>query len=128
MTAFLQHNKRNVVRILVGLVLCASIVYSQDFFGVRKGGELIIYAQSLPLTKTFAWTDDPTADPATSHTVTLDGAVIPSTTAQSTPFTVTTLGAHVLTVSETNVWGTSPAATLNINVKVPAAPTAGRVQ
>ena len=120
--------KRHIIRILCGLVLCATLVYAQDFFGVRKGGILLVYAQSLPLTKTFAWTDDPTADPATSHTVTLDSVVIPSTVAQQTAFTVTTLGTHTLTVTETNVWGTSPAATLIINVKTPAVPTAPRVQ
>jgi hypothetical protein len=116
-------------RVLIGLLLFSSLVYGgQVWFGTNPGRVLIIYAQTLPLTRTLSWTDDPLSDPATSHSVTLDGTVVGTPSGMQQSFIVTTLGTHVLTVTETNAWGTSPAATLTITVRQPVAPGALRVQ
>lgn len=87
-----------------------------------------IYAQSLPITKTVVWDPNPATDQVTLYTVTLDGTTIGTPTTPSQQFTVTTAGAHTLTVSATNLWGTSPATALAINVKLPDKPTNPKIQ
>ena len=78
---------------------------------------------------TLAW-DDATAvaDGVTNYVVTLDGVVVASPTALSQPVTFTTLGTHTLTVAAVNLFGTSPAATLVVLVRVPSNPANPRLQ
>jgi len=87
-----------------------------------------IRAQTLPVTRTAVWDANPVSENVTNYTVTLDGVVVgnPTSTSQSVVFT--TAGAHVLTLTATNLWGTSPITTLNINVIVPTSPKNIKIQ
>lgn len=80
-------------------------------------------AQSLPVTKTVAWDANPASDNVTNYVVRLDGVIIGSPTATSMPFTVTTAGAHTLSVTAVNLWAESAPGTLAFNVVVPGRST-----
>jgi PKD repeat protein len=90
------------------------------FVILNRPARLVLSAQTLPVTKTLAWTDADTS--ITSYTVTLDGAVAGNPTTQSQSVTFTTAGTHTLTVTATNVWGTSAPATLTVDIAVPTVP------
>mgnify|MGYP003334732990 CR=1 FL=1 len=87
----------------------------------------VLYAQSLPVTKTLAWDANPASDAVTNYTVRLDGTVIGNPTTPTQAFTINTAGLHTLSVTATNTWGTSQASTLSLNVVVPSAPANLRV-
>jgi hypothetical protein len=107
------------------LALVAVLVACASFW--PRGHVFVIHAQSLPITKTLVWDANPVGDGVTGYTVRLDGVVIGNPTLPSQAFTVTTVGAHTLTVVATNTWGSSAPGTLNINVIVPSNPANLRV-
>lgn len=82
-------------------------------------GEVTILAQSLPVTKTIQWDANPATDEVTHYNPKLDGASLGQPTGTSVQATFTTQGPHTLTVSATNIWGTSAEATLHVVVKIP---------
>ena len=90
--------------------------------------ETIIEAQSLPITKTLVWDANPASDAVINYTVTLDGATVGNPVGTSQPVTFTTLGAHVLGVTATNLFGTSPMSTLTVNVIIPGSPKNPKIQ
>lgn len=108
---------------LTGLTLLSLVSYGCD-------PTMVIYAQSLPITKTVAWDANAASDNVTSYTLRLDtgtpSTVVPPATTGTVTFT--TAGTHTITVTATNVWGTSPPATLVVNVVVPGAPGNVRIQ
>ena len=85
-----------------------------------------IEAQSLPITKTLAWDDSDAS--ITNYTVTQDGTVIGNPTVKTQTITITTVGQHTFGISATNLWGTSAATVLQVNVVLPAAASNVRVQ
>ena len=88
-----------------------------------------VYAQTLPVTKTLAWDQaDEVSAGVTGWIVTLDGTTVSSPTVKTQAVTLTTAGAHTLTVRAVNVWGTSAPSTLSVNVVVPASPSGLRLQ
>jgi len=87
------------------------------------GAVVTVEAQSLPVTKTVAWDANPVTDNVTNYVVRLDGVVIGSPTATSMLFTVTTAGAHTLSVTAVNLWAESAPGTLAFNVVVPGRST-----
>jgi len=80
---------------------------------------ITIHAQTLPITKTFAWDALPSEQQIINYNVTLDKVAVASPVTNSQQVTFTTAGIHVLTVSGTNTWGTGPSATLIINIILP---------
>ena len=90
--------------------------------------EITLEAQTLPITKTLAWDPNPAADAVTNYTVRQDGVVLGNPTGTTQAVTFTTVGTHTLTVTATNLWGTSAPATLVVNVVVPAVPGNMRLQ
>lgn len=119
---------RKFLAAVVLLAACATIP------AIDKSGVVVIHAQTLPVTKTLLW--DPVPDPCApattcpvlNYTVTLDGTVIGSPTTTSQAVTFTTAGTHNLTVTATNIWGTSPAGALTVNLVVPGKPANLKVQ
>jgi len=87
--------------------------------------KITIYAQTLPVTKTASWNGNPASDNVINYTIQLDSnaAISVLSPSTSTPITFATSGAHTLTLTATNMWGTSPATTLNVNVVVPGTPS-----
>ena len=90
---------------------------------VTLPGVITIYAQTLPVTRTAVWTPNAASDAVTNYTVRLDGTTVGSPTAATQSVTFTTLGAHTVTVTATNIWGTSGPLTLTVNVVAPSTPT-----
>lgn len=90
-----------------------------------KSPVLVLHAQSFPLVKTLAW-DAPTVDAthgaAESYVVRLDGTILGSPTVPTQSVTFQTGGAHTLTVVAVNAWGTSPPATVSVNIIGPGTP------
>lgn len=84
--------------------------------------DVVIHAQSLPITKTFTWDANPPADGVLNYTVALDGVTVGSPTGITQAVIFTTVGAHVVSVTATNMWGTGPATSLSVNVTLPSAP------
>ena len=114
------------VSILVALVACSFLFPKPP---IVIPGVIVIEAQTLPITKNLAWDQpDEIINSVTSWTVRLDTIVIGSPTTKIQPFTITTLGPHVLTVVANNIWTSSAPTTLNINVVAPSAPTGARIQ
>lgn len=113
--------KRVLLAVLIASILACAVAL--------RPGVITLEAQTLPVTKTFAW-DDATAvaEGVTNYTVLLDGVVIGSPTVLTQAVTFTTAGTHTLSVSAVNLWGTSPAATLTVNVIVPSKPSNTRLQ
>jgi hypothetical protein len=89
-----------------------------------------IHAQSLPVTKQLCWDANSSSDAVTGYIAQLDSNTAVNVPAATlcTPVTFNTNGAHTLTVKAVNIWGTSAAATLNVDVKAPAAPANSRIQ
>lgn len=87
-----------------------------------------VFAQTLPVTKTLLWDANPASDQVTNYTVRLDGTLVGNPTTPTQAVVFTTAGAHALTVTATNIWGTSPATTLNVVVVIPGAPGNPRLQ
>ena len=87
-----------------------------------------IRAQALPITRTATWDANPANENVTNYTVTLDGAAVGNPTGNTQQVVFTTVGMHELKVTATNLWGTSTAATLNINVIVPTSPKNTKIQ
>ena len=111
------------------ILLIISIVAVAAMFSACKADIFTVYAQSLPVTKTAAWNANPVSDAVINYTLRLDGIVVNNNITSTTQqFTITTAGAHVLTLTATNQWGTSPATTLNFNVVIPAAPAGLSIQ
>lgn len=115
-------------RLLIALVVIVVLACAAKFVPLPTPGVVTVYAQTLPVAKTLAWDANAAADAVTHYTVTLDGVVVGSPTAPSQAVTFATVGSHVLTVTATNVWGTSTPATLTVNVVLPAAPLNLRIQ
>lgn len=120
--------KRTLIALsLLAVLACvATLAPPSSPLGRRS---IVLIAQTLPVTKTIAW-DDATAaaDGVTNYTVTLDGTVVGSPTGLTQAVTFTTAGVHTVTVTATNIWGTSGPATLSITVKVPGNPANVRLQ
>ena len=57
-----------------------------------------------------------------NYTVTNDGVFVANPVGLTQTVTFTTAGAHTLTLTATNQWGTSGAASLTINIVVPGPP------
>lgn len=89
-------------------------------------GVIVLEAQTLPITKTFAWDDNDTS--ITNYTVTLDGVVVGNPTTKTQPVTFTTFASHTVSVTATNIWGTSAPFTATVLVQPPTAPSNGRLQ
>lgn len=85
-------------------------------------GVIELDAQTLPITKTVAWDADPASDAVLNYTVALDGTVVEQPTGTTQAVTFTTQGLHTITVTATNVWGTSGTGTATVNVKLPTTP------
>lgn len=111
--------KRLGLSVLVLLALAA---------GLWSGRTVKVEAQTLPVTKTFAWDANPAGDAVTAYHPALDGVSLGTTTNTSVPFTITSAGPHTLTVTAENLWGISPVATLNFVVVVPSRPANPRIQ
>lgn len=108
-------------RLLVTLLLATVIFACVHKIGpvTLPTGVVVIEAQSLPVTKHFAWNASTNAD---DYVATLDGVNIGTTTGLVVPFTITTLGSHTLTVTARNIWGTSAPAQLVVVVQLPSNP------
>jgi hypothetical protein len=106
----------------------AAIILLLATFGYVLKDYDIVWAQSLPATKTFAWDARPVNESVSSYTVRLDGVTIGNPTGTTQQFTITTTGTHVLTVTATNTWGTSSPSTLNFLVIVPSSPANPRIE
>lgn len=104
-------------RLLLGAVLVV-LVSGLSFWACL--GMVTVEAQSLPITRTVAWDANAASDNVTNYVVRLDGVVIGSPTTTSMPFTVTTAGAHTLSVTAVNLWAESAPTTLAFNVVVPS--------
>ena len=91
-------------------------------------GEVTIIAQQLPIARTVLWDANAPADAVTNYVVRLDTVVVGSPVGTSQPITITALGTHVVSVVAVNLWGTSAATTLTINVVAPAQPVNLRLQ
>lgn len=112
---------RRLLILLLVIVACATV-------GRRPPGVITIHAQSLPVTKTVAWDANPASDAIVNYTVTLDAGP-PVNTANVTQAVIfATAGTHVIHLTATNLWGTSPETTLTVNVVMPARPTSIRLQ
>lgn len=100
---------RRYIRLALLLVAAGVLAFcASQFPPVLNPGGLVLYAQSVPVTKTASWTVNPAAQNVTSYTFTLDGGtpvVVPTsacTTTCSTPVVLTTFGNHTQTVVATN--------------------------
>lgn len=94
-------------------------------------GEIVLNAQTLPLTKTLVWDPsvvDATHPPPDNYVVTLDGVTIGSPVGTSILVTFTTPGAHAITVAAVDMWGSSAAVPLAVKVNVPNDPKNARFQ
>lgn len=109
-------------------ILLAVLMTVVTFSSISCDKVFTVYAQSLPVTKTLAWDANAAADAVINYTVRLDGTVIGSPTGTTQAFTINAVGAHSLTVTATNIWGTSTPMTLNFNVVIPGVPSNGRIQ
>lgn len=89
-------------------------------------GVIVLEAQTLPITKTLVWGDSDVS--VTGYSVTLDGTVIGTPTTQSQAVTFTTLGNHTLTVTAVNLFWQTASAPLVVQVQVPTAPNALKIQ
>lgn len=113
--------KKSLTAIVATLIVVGGISYS-------KPGTVVLKAQSLPITKTIAWDANPSIDGVIDYTVRLNGIVVGTpTTTTSQAVTFTTQGPQTITVTARNTWGTGPAGTLNVDVRVPGAPTNIRI-
>lgn len=83
-------------------------------------GIITIYAQTLPITKTLVWDVTPNAD---SYIVTQDAVQIGTPTVTTQSVTIASVGSHTFTVAAKNIWGTSTATALTVNVVLPTVPT-----
>ena len=96
----------------------------------------VVYSQVLPVTKQAAIDPNAASDAVTSYTFVLDGGapVIVGPTIDvtcgciQTPFVIATIGNHAFTVTATNLWGTSPAASFAFTVKLAATPVNPRIR
>ncbi len=90
-----------------------------------RQGILVVHAQSLPLTKTVTWDANPPSDAVTSYSLWVDTGAVTIVLAPLTTgsVTFTSAGIHVVHATATNIWGTSPEATLTVNILVPSKPT-----
>ena len=88
----------------------------------NNSGIVVLYAQSLPITKIVDWDDNPTTDEVTNYTVTLDKVIVGNPTVSQQSVTFTTPGLHTVSVTATNLWATSAAASITRNVIVPGNP------
>jgi len=86
-------------------------------------GVVVIHAQSLPVTKIVDWDDNPVTDEVTNYTVTLDKVIVGNPTVSQQSVTFTTPGLHTVSVTATNLWATSAAASITRNVVVPGNPS-----
>lgn len=109
------------------LILVALSLAALSACGPRS---FVLYAQSLPITKTIAWDANPVSDAVSTYSLWLDTGIVSTIAAPLLTGTVvfTTPGVHVIHLTATNTWGTSPEATLTVNVVVPGKPTGLRVQ
>jgi len=82
-------------------------------------GTVVLEAQALPATKILVWDANPASDEVINYTVRFDGVIIGSPIIPEMAFTITTVGAHNLSVTATNLWGTSTPTTLNFTVIIP---------
>lgn len=83
-------------------------------------GMITIYAQTLPITKTLTWDASANTD---SYIVTQDTAQIGTPTVTTQSVTITAVGSHTFTVAAKNLWGTSTATALTVNVVLPTVPS-----
>lgn len=107
-----------VILLLLFIAACAVAVHPP----VPLPGVFVLYAQTLPITKTATWNApivDATHAAADSYTVRLDGIVVGSPTTTTQAVTFTTNGAHTVTVTATNQWGTSGPLALSVLVAPP---------
>lgn len=107
-------------------ILIGACIHNIPSMPTGVPGVIVLEAQSLPLTKVYAW--DETSTDVLNYTVTLDGVVVGSPTVKQQSVTFTALGPHTITVTATNVWGTSGPLTQSVNVQPPSAPSNGRFQ
>lgn len=111
---------------LLTLIACATFAPVQF-----SPSTIVIHAQTLPITRTLAWTQtDAITANVTSYRVVLDAAtpisVLPCAPDPATcqqPLTFTTAGAHTVTVVAVGLWGDSATASLAVNVVLPGKAT-----
>lgn len=113
----MKQRQRWAAQILSGTALLALVSLGSCW----TPGVTTIFAQTLPVTRTLTWDPNPVDEMVTNYVVRLDGVIIGSPTGVEQPFTVSSSGAHVLTVVAVNAWGESIPASLTINVVVPGA-------
>jgi len=120
-----------VTRWVAGIVLIGLVVGGLSCAWVPplpSGIVVTLEAQSLPIARTVLWDANAPADAVTNYVVRLDTVVVGSPVGTSQPITITALGTHVVSVVAVNLWGTSAATTLTINVVAPAQPVNLRLQ
>ena len=117
------------------IVLTMVLLFTGCAWLLRPGGpgglpgEMTLYAQTLPITKTVEWDANPATDEVTHYTVRVNAQTLPPVTVgTSAQVTFTTEGTHVLAVSATNAWGTSAETTLTVNVRLPGNPGKIRIR
>jgi hypothetical protein len=116
-----------MLRLRMSLVVLALVVGVLGTVSACKRSPfgVVLYAQTLPVTKTLAWDASANTD---SYVVRLDGTSIGTPTGTTQAFTVTTVGPHSLSVQSVNLWGQSSVTTLAFTVVLPGAPTNTRIQ
>ena len=97
----------------------------------------VLLAQSFPFALHVEFNPNPTSDNVTSYSSSLDGGTvsqIPPTVVTScncikTPvYNINDSNLHTISVTATNLFGTSPATSVQFMVKVPSQPAAGTVK
>ena len=118
--------------LLVAAMACAAIALSAPSCNLLP----VVEAQTLPVTKQAAIDPNAVTDAVTSYTFVLDAGapIIVGPTIDvtcgciQTPFVIATAGPHAFTVTATNLWGTSPAASFAFTVKLAATPVNPRIR
>jgi hypothetical protein len=114
-----------VKAIRIGYIVALAVIVVSCVTG------LIIYAQQLPAQRVACWDPNPASDAVIRYTLTVNKApldVLPTSTPAAcggqigTVFQINEAGALVVSITATNEWGTSPATTRNLEVRVPTAP------
>lgn len=90
-------------------------------------GIVVLEAQSFPISRTLQWNANPAADAVINYIATMNSTTLGSPTTTSVPFTVNALGVLNFAVTARNDWGTGPAGTLVVEVRLPGAPGGMRI-
>ena len=117
---------------LIAAMACAALIVGAPSCNLLP----VVEAQALPVTKQAAIDPNAASDAVTSYTFVLDGGapvivgpiIDVACGCIQTPFVIATVGNHAFTVTATNLWGTSPAASFAFTVKLAATPVNPRIR